>query len=79
MYHDNWWTADPSAQMANGSIDWERVTEVDHHWNVEEVHAYLYHMVGQKLWPNPHPMVSNGTVYAYCQSPLGPKGCYQVG
>ena len=65
--------------MANGSIDWERVTEADHHWNVEEVHAYPYHMVGQKLRPNPHPMVSDGTVCAYCQSPFGPEGCYQVG
>ena len=79
MYHDNWWTADPRAQMTNGSIDWERVTKVDHDWNVQEVHAFPYHMVGQKLWPNPDTMVSDGTVCAYCQSPFGPEGCYQIG
>ena len=53
--------------------------EADHHSNVKEVHAYPYHMVGQKLWPNPHPMVSDGTMCAYCQNPFGPKGCHQVG
>ena len=42
------------------------------------MHAYPYHMIGQRLWPNPHPMVSNGMVCAYCQSPFGPEECYQV-
>ena len=78
MYHDNWWTTDLPAQMANGSIDWERVTEADHHWNVEELHAYPDRMVGQKLWPNPHPMVSNETVCAYCQSPFGPEDAIKL-
>ena len=79
MYHDNWWTADLPARMPNGSIDWKRVKEADHHWNVDELHAYPDSMVGQKLLPNLHVMVSNGTVCAYCQSPFGPKGCYQAG
>ena len=79
MYHDNWWTADPPARMLNGSIDWKRVTEADHHWNVEELHAYPDSMVGQKLSPNPQLIVSDGMVCMYCQSPFGPEGCYQVG
>ena len=66
MYHNNWWIADLPTRLANGSIDWERVTKVDHHWNVQEVHAYPYHMVGEKLYPNPHPMISDGIVCTYC-------------
>ena len=49
MYHDNWWIADPQARMPNGSIDWKCVKEADHHWNVDELHAYPHSMVGQKL------------------------------
>ena len=64
--------------MPNGSIDWKRVKEADHHWNVEEPHAYPDSMIGQKIWPNPHLMISDGTVCTYCQSPFGPNGCYQV-
>ena len=79
MYKDNWWIVDPPVQLDNGSIDWKRVMEADHRWDVEKVHAYPYHMIGQKLWPNPHPMVSDGLVCDYCQSPFGPEGCYQVG
>ena len=52
--------------MPNGSIDWKLVKEADHHWNVDEMHAYPNSMVGQKLWPNPHIMVSDGSVCAYC-------------
>ena len=66
MYHDNWWFADPPTRMLNGSIDWKRVKEADHHWNVDKLHAYPHYMVGQKLWPNPHVMVSDGRVCAYC-------------
>ena len=79
MYHHNWWFADLPARMPNGSIDWKLVKEADHHWNVDEMHAYPDSAVGQKLWPNPHIMVSDGSVCAYCQSPFGPEGCYQVG
>ena len=43
------------------------------------MHAYPDSMVGQKLWPNPHVMVSDGTVCVYYQSPFGLEGCYQVG
>ena len=79
MYKDNWWTIDPPVRLDNGSIDWKHVTNADHCWDVEEVHAYLYQMIGQKLWPNLHPMVSNGLVCGYCQSPFDPEGCYEVG
>ena len=70
--------------MPNGSIDWKRIKEVDQGGgspdkHMEELHAYPDSMVGQKLWPNLHLMVSDGTVCAYCQSPFGPEGCYQVG
>ena len=73
MYHDNWWTTDPPARMPNGSIDWTCVKKADHYWNVEELHAYLDSMVGQKFWPNPHVMVSDGTVCTYCQVHLALK------
>ena len=79
MYHDNWWFADLPALMPNGSIDWKLVKEVDHHWNVDEMYVYPHSMVSQKFWPNPHVMVSDGTVCAYCQSPFGLEGCYQIG
>ena len=36
-------------------------------------------MTGEKLWPNPHPMVFDGSVCAICQCPFGPEGCFQVG
>ena len=68
MYKDNWWTADLPIRLDNGSIDWKRVTEANHRWNVEEVHAYPYHMIGQKLWPNPHPVVRDGSVWLLLKS-----------
>ena len=78
MYPSRWdenkeWT------LASRSLDWQQVTDEDYHWNVEQEHEYPYQMAGQKLWPNPHPMVSNGSVCAICQSAIGLEGCFQVG
>ena len=36
-------------------------------------------MAGEKLWPNPHAMVFDGSGCAICQCPFGPEGCFQVG
>ena len=79
MYLDSWDEEDPPLTLDNGSIDWKRVKEADHHWDVEQVHTYPYRLVGQKVWPNPHPMVSDGSRCIHCQGPFGPEGCYQVG
>ena len=38
---------DPLLTLMNGSINWKQVNEEDHHWDVEQTHAYPYHMVGQ--------------------------------
>ena len=42
------------------------------------MHSYPYHMIDQKLWPSLYPMINDRSVCGYCQSPLGPEGCYQV-
>ena len=36
MYPINWDDVDLSVFKANGSIDWMRVAEPDHHWNIDE-------------------------------------------
>ena len=79
MYPGTWDDLDPPRTLMNRSINWKEVKEEDHHWNVEQTHAYPYHIVGQKLWPNPHSMVSDGSMCMICQAPFGPEGCFQVG
>ena len=78
MYKDNWWTTDPQVRLDNGSIDWKRVTEADHCWNVEEVHAYPYYMIG-KSFGQIHTQWLEMDQCDYCQSPFGLEGCYLVG
>ena len=73
------WDDHPELQMPSGSIDWHQVADGDHNWNTEQTHEYPFRMRGQKLWPNPHPMVFDGSMCAICQSPFGPEGCFQVG
>ena len=31
------------------------------------------------MWPNPHPMVADGSRCTLCQNSFGPKGCFTVG
>ena len=76
MYLDSWEEQDPPVTLHNGSINWKCIMEANHHWDVEEEHTYPYRLIGQKLWPNPHLMVSDGSRCSHCQ---GPEGCYQVG
>ena len=79
MYPTTWDDQDPPLTLRSGSINWKQVEEEDHHWDVEQTHAYPAHMAGQKLWPNPHPMVTDGSRCNFCQAPFGPEGCFQVG
>ena len=72
MYPSRWdenneWT------LSSGSIDWQQVTNEDHHW---DVHEYSFRITGEKLWPNLHAMVFDGSECAICQCPFGPKGCF---
>ena len=32
-----------------------------------------------KMWPNPHPMVADGSRCTLCQNPFGLEGCFTVG
>ena len=65
--------------MPSGSIDWQKVPEEDHYWNVQLVHEYPLRITGKKLWPNPHAMVFDESVCAIYQCPFGPEECFQVG
>ena len=31
------------------------------------------------MWPNPHPMLADGSRCTFCQNPFGPEGCFTVG
>ena len=73
------WDENRKWTLPSGNIDWQQVSDEDHHWDVEQVHEYPFHMTGEKLWPDPHAMVSDGFIYAICQYPFGPEGCFQVG
>jgi hypothetical protein len=55
------------------------VPDEDYHWDVHAVHKYPLRMTGEKLWPNPHTMVFDGSVCAICQCPFGLERCFQVG
>jgi hypothetical protein len=76
--YPSWWD-ECNWTLPSGSIDWKQVPDEDHHWDMQQVHEYPVRMTGEKLWPNPHPMVFDGSVCAICQCPFGPEGCFQVG
>ena len=42
------------------------------------MHQYPARMADQLVWPNPHPIVFNGSVCMIYQSPFGPEGCFEV-
>jgi hypothetical protein len=77
--YPSWWDEIKEWTLPSGSINWQKMPDEDHHWDVDAVHKYPYHMTGEKLWPNPHTMVIDGSVCSICQCPFGPEGCFQVG
>ena len=77
MYH-SWWD-ECNWTLPCGSIDWQQVLDENHHWDMQQVHEYPFRMIGEKLWPNLHPMVLYGSVCVICQCPFGLDGCFQVG
>jgi len=77
--YPSWWDENKEWTLPSGSIDWQQMPDEDHHWDVQQMHNYPFRMTGQKLWPNPHTMVSDGSVCAICQCPFGPERCFQVG
>ena len=77
MYPTNWDDVDPSVFKANGSIDWMRVAEPDHHWNIDEKVGGTDDV--HKTWRYANDMTQDGSKCAICQSPWGPEGCYTLG
>jgi hypothetical protein len=71
VMYPSWWDEIKEWTLLSGSIDWQKVPDDDHHWDVHIVHKYLYRMTGEKLWPNLHTMVIDGSVCAICQCPFG--------
>jgi hypothetical protein len=65
--------------LPSGSINWQKVSDEDHHWDVHAVHKYPFRMTDEKLWPNPYLMVFYRSVCAICQCPFGLERCFQVG
>ena len=76
--YPTWWN-EYNWTLPSGSIDWQQVPDENHHWDMQQVHEYSFRMIGEKLWPNPHPMVFYGSVCGICQCASGPEGCFQVG
>ena len=59
MYPSRWdenkeWT------LPSRSIDWPQVSNEDHDWDVQQMHEYVMHMAGHKLWPYAYAMILHG-------------------
>ena len=79
MFPTAWTLAEPSLYRTNPiNVDWKRIEDPDHHWDVDAVHDYPADMVGKKLWTNPHPMVFDSQPCGICTNPFGPEGFYTV-
>jgi hypothetical protein len=76
--YPSWWNENKEWTLPSGSINWQQVPDEDHHWDVQQVHEYPFYMTGQKLWPNPHAMIFDGSGCTICQCPFGPEGCFNV-
>jgi hypothetical protein len=55
------------------------IEDPTHNWDADEVHQYPTSYRGQKLWPNPHALVTDGSTCVYCCNAFGPEGCFTVG
>ena len=72
------WTAD-AYQASSGSFYWHLIEDETHNFDAEKQHDYPARLRGTKMWPNPHPMVVDGSQCTLCQNPFGPEGCFTVG
>ena len=79
MFPSSWDMAEPSLYLAdNISINWKKIEDPEHHWDVDARHDYPARMAGKQLWSNPHPSVSNSDSCPICTNPFGPEGFYTV-
>ena len=72
------WAAD-AYQAPSGSLYWHLIKDKTHNFDAEKQHDYPARLRGTKMWPNPHPMVADGSRCTLCQNPFGPMGCFTVG
>ena len=72
------WAAD-AYQAPSGSLYWHLIEDETHNFDAEKQYDYLAHLRGTKMWPNPHPMVADGSRCILCQNPFGLEGCFMVG
>ena len=72
------WTAD-AYQAPSGSLYWHLMEDETHNFDAKKQYDYPARLQGTKMWPNPHPMVVDGSRCTLCQNPFGPEGCFTVG
>ena len=66
-------------QTPSGSLYWHLIEDETHNFDAEKQHDFPARLRGTKIWPNPHPMVADGSRCTLCQNPFGPEGCFMVG
>ena len=54
------WVAN-AYQAPSGSLYWHLIEDETHNFNAKKQYDYPAHLQGTKMWPNPHPMVANGS------------------
>ena len=77
MYISEW--AANAYQASSGSLYWHLIEHETHNFDAEKQYDYPAYLRGTKMWPNPHPMVADGSRCILCQNPFGPEGCFMVG
>ena len=77
MYLPEW--ATNAYQAPSGSLYSHLIEDETHNFDAEKQHDYPASLRRTKMWPNPHPMVADGSRCTLCQNPFGPKGCFTVG
>ena len=54
------WAAD-AYQTLSGSLYWHLIEDETHNFDAEKQHDYPARLRGTKMWPNPHPMMADGS------------------
>ena len=76
MYISEW--ATDVYEAPSRSIYWNLIEDATHNYNVDKNFDYPISLQGTKIWPNPHPMVSDGSQCTICQNPFGPEECFTL-
>jgi hypothetical protein len=77
MYPETWDDVDPPVYKANGSIDWSKVMDEDHRWDIKE--TVDGSTTSEKIWREVQPMVMDGDKCSLCLNPWGPEGRFTLG